>query len=381
VVQQPSSTRTFTQEVRAVSSAAQPFRWTVGAYYRTGREADTAIGDAYVPLLGSVVNVTDYRLVSDYSSYAVFGQAEYDILSNLTLIGGLRWFEESGTGAASFGGSPYNSLKRSTTGVTPRVGLRYTVSKDLMAYATYSEGYRPGGFNQFAGPTQYQPDKTKNYEIGAKYASPDGRFTVDGSVYYIDWSNMQFTQLSSGGLFTYVGNANKASSRGAELQASYRWSNGFSLALSGSVTDAHLDSDVVGNYTGVIRSGTTLPAVPPYKVSAVANYQRSIFGDYILDLTADISLVGHQNTKLEEGGVYHDPIFGGNYTIGTKLKAYQTGNLRAEVRHDKWSVAVYLKNVWNETAPIADDNFLPTFGQPLYYLQPRTVGVELSAKF
>ncbi|WP_312160448.1 TonB-dependent receptor [Phenylobacterium sp.] len=362
----------FTQELRAVSKSDQRLRWTVGGYFRETKEDSGGTYDAYLPATNANAVFYTYTSQVKSSARAVFGEAEFDLTDAITLIGGLRWFEEKQSAG---------SLHRKPDGVTPKATIRYRVNDDLMAYATYSEGYRSGGFNFNAGPAEYAPDTTKNYEIGAKYTSPDGRLYASGAAYYIDWSDMQFIQLDPAGFFTYIGNANKASSRGVEAEVNYRFTDKLWTQVSGNITSAHLDSDVHGNFTPTIFSGTDLPSVPPYKFNAIVGYETPVMNDYTLKLTAAVSFVGPQQTKLERSGAYTDFLFGTTYVVGSRIPASANGRLRAELSHGDWAGALYINNVWNDRTPVGNDNFLPTLGQPLYYLQPRTIGLELSAKF
>ncbi|MDB5443468.1 MAG: TonB-dependent receptor [Phenylobacterium sp.] len=366
------NTEVFTQEVRAVSQAGNRLRWTVGAYYRDGTDRSGGTYNAFIPASNSSVVFYTYTDKTEFQSRALFGEVEYDLTDALTLIAGARWFEDE---------QQSGTRKRKSDGTTPKATLRYRFNKDAMIYATYSEGFRAGGFNFNAGPPQYEPDTTKNYEIGAKVTSPDGRLSVSGAAYFIDWSNMQFIQLSSGGFFTFVGNANKASSRGLEAELNYKFDGGLWTQLSGNLTSAHLDSNVYGNFTGIIPKGRDLPMVPHYKLSAIVGYDTQVFGNYDLSLTAAVSFIGKQNSKLEEKGTYTDGLFGGVYVIGSQIPASSNGRLRAELKRDNWGAALYVNNLWNDHTPIGNDNFLPTLGQPLYYLQPRTIGVEVSARF
>ena len=71
-----------------------------------------------------------------------------------------------------------------------------------MAYARVASGYRPGGPNisGIGVPAQYQPDKTKNYEMGLKGDMLGRTLSIDASVYYIDWSNIQVRLITASGL-------------------------------------------------------------------------------------------------------------------------------------------------------------------------------------
>ena len=113
----------------------------------------------------------------------------------------------------------------------------------------------------------------------------------------------------------------------------------------------------------------------------VAGYDTPVLGDFALQLTATANFIGNQQSKLEENGIYHDPLFGGSYVVGKHVHAYHTANLRAQLSKDFWSIALYMDNVLNTKSPIADDNFFPAFGQSSYYVPPRTVGLEVSAKW
>jgi len=371
-VSQAGETNVFTQEVRAVSDSDQRFRWTLGGYYRKGDDTSAASAVGYVPSFDITTPLYGFGGTTDFQAHAIFGEAEYDIVDDLTLIGGARWFrEKEETGGA----------ERTAEKVTPKVTVRYNVSDELMTYATYAEGYRSGGFNFNAGPPTYEPDTTQNYELGAKYVSADGRLSISGAIYQIEWANMQFVQLDAGGFLTFIGNANEASAKGIEAEVAYRAENGLWLQVGGNVTEAQLESDVFGNFTGIIPKGRALPAVPDYKLSAVFGYGFTVLENASLDLSAGVSFVGGQTTKLEDSGTYTDPLFGGVYVIGSAIDPYASGTVRAELNMERWSAALFIDNVWNEETPLGNDNFLPAFGQPLYWMRPRTIGLEVSSHF
>jgi outer membrane receptor protein involved in Fe transport len=142
----------------------------------------------------------------EYEQVALFGEVSFDITDSVTILGGMRWFDEEDTvtGVVGYGNTPGG-------GVDTPVDLNYTqddqifklnvtwrVTDDAMLYATWSEGYRPGGVNRepaFAGtPTEiYIPDIMTNYEIGWKTEWLDGRLRFNGAGYFMDWDDLQFT--------------------------------------------------------------------------------------------------------------------------------------------------------------------------------------------
>ncbi|WP_299329544.1 TonB-dependent receptor [Parasphingopyxis sp.] len=372
-IDQQSMSESLTQELRIVSSPENRFRWTIGGYYRDGKVQESFVSTGFVPLLGGTTEFFSFANRSDFETFALFGEAEFDITDALTVIAGGRWFHERE--------ELNNTSARNASGFTPRFTIRFFPTEEFMTYATYSEGYRSGGFNAFAGPPTFAPDTTENFEIGGRYTSADGSLSIGGAIYHIQWDDMQFIQLDAGGFFTFVGNANEASSTGIELEVDYRSDSGFWVRAGGNYTDAQLESDVFGGLTGVIPEGRELPAVPSLRLSAIVGYDFDISSDLTLGLSAGVTYTDDQESKLEEGGVATDPLFGNMFVIGSSIPSYATGTLRAELRNDTWSAALYVNNIWNEDAVIANDNFLPTFGQPLYYLQPRTVGMQLGLRF
>src|SRR5262249_30648422 len=77
---------------------------------------------------------------------------------------------------------------------------RFRLSEALMIYSRLASGYRPGGPNAtcilYDANCAYKPDRTKNYEIGAKGSLGEGIFSYDVSAYYIDWSDIQIQIFS-----------------------------------------------------------------------------------------------------------------------------------------------------------------------------------------
>ena len=89
-----------------------------------------------------------------------------------------------------------------------------------MVYATWAEGYRPGGVNRSPGVGEtYDPDFLDSYEIGWKGTWLDRRMQVNGTVYYVDYDDFQ-TQGFDGNNIT-VRNAGSMESQGVELDFIY----------------------------------------------------------------------------------------------------------------------------------------------------------------
>ena len=96
--------------------------------------------------------------------------------------------------------------RKTYSGFKSRGNITWHITPDIMAYFTFSQGFRPGGFNRSAGavapgaggvdqfnkPNGYGPDSLHNYEIGMKGTFLDNRLQVNLSAYLMQWNNVQF---------------------------------------------------------------------------------------------------------------------------------------------------------------------------------------------
>jgi iron complex outermembrane receptor protein len=143
----------------------------------------------------------------------------------------------SGWGSANGAATPSCSglIALSSTSFNPKFNLAYTFSPDLMAYATVSTGFRPGGGNaaypttgaawggafQQQGytsgkwPSTYEPDRVLSYELGEKARMLDRRLTVNASIYYEDWRHVQLEAYPNDWALNI--NGNYASIYGADI--------------------------------------------------------------------------------------------------------------------------------------------------------------------
>ena len=121
--------------------------------------------------------------------------------------------------------SPTGEGKRSASwhNVSPKVAVQYQWHPNLQTYASYSQGYRAGGYNLFSPVTDYRrynPEKVHAWELGVKGVSDDRRLRYSSAVYLMDIDDMQVQQVVQAGV-VYISNAAKARSTGWELEADY----------------------------------------------------------------------------------------------------------------------------------------------------------------
>jgi len=294
-------------ELRVSSPSADAFRLTAGMFYQ--RQTDQIFADYIIPGLANVQNspavpqcgdeifcTRAYRIDRDY---AAFADASYDLLSNLTINGGIRAFIAHNTlqgfsGLASKYVTPANCTKGLTAGLcnnfntgttqageTHRVNLTWKVDRDRMIYATYSTGYRPGGINRTLGIPPYNADTLTNYELGFKTAWLNRKLYLNVALFDEEWSNIQYglsVPGSNGVVSTY--NAGSARIKGVEGDFSYQL-GALSLSGSGTYIDGKLTStfcsyDSNNNPVDCAPAGTRLPVQPQFKANATARYKFDV---------------------------------------------------------------------------------------------------------
>src|SRR5580700_1507925 len=219
-------THQFSEELRLASTGNGRASWVTGLYYSDFYSLWTFDGttpnfSSYMDL-GTLASATTPNWFDAYSpttlkQFAGFGDVTYALTDSLKVDIGARvnhydyHFSSciSGWGSANGAATPSCSvlIALSSTSFNPKFNLAYTSSPDLMAYATVSTGFRPGGGNaaypttgsawrgafQQQGytsgkwPATYAPDRVVSYELGQKAQFFDRRLTVNASIYYEDW--------------------------------------------------------------------------------------------------------------------------------------------------------------------------------------------------
>lgn len=349
---------------------------------------------------------------------AVFGELSFDITDAVTLTGGMRWFKAnnslkgyygygdwgwSSTGVASCfsndqpQGAPCTNLDKrvSERDSLGRVNLTWQIDANKMVYATWSEGYRPGGINRRGTLPPYTSDFLTNYELGWK-TTWGNAFVFNGAVFRAEWDDFQFSYLGQNGL-TEIRNANSAQVDGLELDLS--WAATYNLQISGGF--AWYDAKLTRNYCGWIRpdgepetvcpagtlnpngdpvtgpqaaSGTALPITPKFKGALNARYTWDLAGGEAY-WQASASHVGKRRVDLREA---ETALLG-------HLSGYTTADVSVGWSKNNWSIDLFLKNAFDERAQMsrfAQCAALTCGNQPYTVIaQPRTFGIRFSQAF
>lgn len=289
----------FSQELRLTSPGGETVDYIIGAFYQTYDlsldsslliPANSAIG----PLLGGIGGTgvrTDYFTDSDM--WSVFAQATWNISDTVRVTVGGRYTEEDKSGrrrkevidlvdaspirnlveqplttnaaaAGVYGGvfqidteNSFGNLNnfsgetncggasdavghnlacdRSEGKFTPAVNIQWDATDNTMVYASVTQGFKSGGFDQAGdntGSFEFEDEEVTAYEVGAKMVLAGGAAELNASAYRMEYDNLQTSQFN-GVLGFNVTNAAAATSQGVELDG--RWQASENLLLTGAI--------------------------------------------------------------------------------------------------------------------------------------------------
>jgi outer membrane receptor protein involved in Fe transport len=341
---------------------------------------------------------------------AAFIDGAFDILPNLTLNAGIRFFNSNNSLKGFFGFNSYETAdpavhascytlggvqrppsvddgpctdidaRVKSSGETHRVNLTWQVTDDKMVYATYSTGFRPGGANRVAGFPGYSPDTLTNYEVGWKTSWDDNRLRWNTAAYWEDWKNIQFSFLGPNSI-TVVENAGGARVKGIESDLTYLPLEDLTLSANGAYNDASLTQPfcatsgiVCTNAVADAPAGTQLPITPKWKLNGIARYE------WVIDeLNAHV-----QGSVVHQSGVWPDLRLFDRDLLG-QSKAFTTFDFTTGIAHDNWHVEFYIQNVTDVRAQLGRFAACTpgTCGPETYRLfeQPRTFGITFGQDF
>ena len=373
--------------------------------------------------------------------YAVFGEASFDLTPQITLTGGGRLYKFDNTlfGFAGFGRNPAfdagedvppNVVGSTRTGVAEcfmadgqllrfggtggfapgsiddipctnvgifengevkpkrtkdngfvhRLNAQYKPRENLMFYATWSRGFRPGGINRRAALAPYGTDFLNNYEIGWK--TTFGPVRWNGAIYHQLWKKFQFAFLGENSL-TVIQNGRDAKINGIETDINYI-RGGLTLNAAAAYTDAKTKGNICSLATGneacsgeddfvVTPSGTRLPVTPKFKMSATARYTWP-FSVGKAHVQASLA---HQSSATADIRRNPNP----NEFLG-RIKSSTLVDLFAGFAWSRYNFELFASNVFDERNELSRLVVCSICTRTkIVPGRPRTLGFRLGAKF
>lgn len=385
ILRQEYRVKKFSQEVRVATPITDNIDWIVGGFF-TNEATKYAIityatdadnGDIYgLPIL--------WRDNLTFREYAGFTNLTVRLSDQFDLQGGLRYSKNKQrlnhrefTFYGPEGGLFSNPNSRGSA-LTYHFTPRFKITPDHMVYGRIATGYRPGGPNATCDvgiPCSYRPDKTVNYEIGAKGDLIGRTLSYDISLYMIDWKDIQVTQIAPSGTFNYNANANKARSQGVEASFEARPTAGLTLTAWGAYTDATLREDFAELSAVYAAKGDRLPFSSRWSGRVSANQEFAVTDTATGFVNLAISYVG-----LRKGEFVPSPA---QAALRQTYPAYTQFDLSGGVKGDGWRINLFIQNLTNKRGLTGGGFNNQTTFNPLWfnYSQPRTLGFNIEKTF
>jgi iron complex outermembrane receptor protein len=396
--------RQFSQELRLSSSGSGRFSWLVGGFYFDERNQLDSVAITN-QLAGPGGAGTFVRFVTDQdtSAWAVFGNLSYELASGLTVSAGARYSEEkknfnnaqtvqvlntfdppgpavfpAGTALAS---PPALALSRKDTDFSPRIVIDYKATKDILLYASYSQGFKSGGFNAFRGSNPvFSPERIEAFEAGLK-SDFSRTFRMNLSAFRYDYTNLQVrVPVPTGGVG--IESAAKARSQGFEAEFTmsptpglrFDWNLAYLDAkfIDATLSAVQVASWVFGTNPAVVGedvSGNRLTRAPKWQVGINGRYSWDVGG---LRATVQGSLRHQSRVFFLETQQQQQTYVG---------QPWEEVDARIAIGapDDRWEVSVFGRNLTDNRRFTQVTAF---FGLPnAAFNEPRKFGVQFTGKF
>jgi len=350
----------FTQEFRVSGNAFEDrLDWVAGAYFLNSdhtrnRRFDgdfiegTFLGDIQASSFGN----TDPQFLLNMqtietNSQSAFFQGTYSVSDSLRLTVGGRYTSDDKEGRLEHQGDSFVFLsdagvfatdlpKATFSEFTPRFTLEYDVTDDVMVYATYSEGFKSGGFvdGDRASVEHYHvpkaPEGAENMEIGLRSIWFDNRLMANVTAYKVDYTDLNVSQMvSTGGQVNFLQISSSAEAEGIEIELKAALTEGLNAFINYTYFDGH--------YIGEALDGNEMVS-PPGAYSAGISYDVELANDHQLAFRVDLQ---HKDEYFQDPANEQGIVNG----IDGMVNGSMTWTLPSS-----WEVSLWGKNLGDERA-------------------------------
>ncbi len=368
-------TQKLSQELRLSVPLTQWVDWLLGAFYtheKTQADGGFVLEDPVTFERGA--GVLFQQLGIKYQEYAAFTDLTFKLSDAFDIqLGGresrnrqtfdqMETYPYPGDTSVQISPETHSNDNSFTYLFTPR----YRLGPNLMTYARIASGYQPGGSNFGSSavvPVIYAPDKTQNYEVGAKGEFLDRRLSLDASVFRILWHDIQL--FSGNQISSYVLNGSRAKSDGVELSLTAKPLSGLTMSGWAVWNEAELTEPLPGGVPGG-RAGDPLPYSSRFSGYVSATQEVPLWADVRGFVTASLSYVGSREAE-----------FAATLPLRQTLPAYAKTDMQFGMRSEQWQEMVFVTNVTDRRGYLDVQDGSPFFD----VIQPRTMGFNVSLKF
>ncbi|MFN2099192.1 TonB-dependent receptor [Altererythrobacter sp. MF3-039] len=376
----------YTQEIRLASDFDSMFNFMMGVFYedRTFTFA-TAQNGVNATLLAGPDPVTGYTYdwdkvhLTKTEALSLFGSVTLDITDQLELSGGIRWTDENKVQritipymhtfletALGFAPSGFFSgpIEFSDSNWSPEVTIKYQVTPDVNVFASYKTGFKSGGIDNSALPSNslrgfgspdpavreaaaagliFNSETAEGGEIGVKSQFANGDVTLNVTGYYYKFDDLQVQNFDGVNIQFITQNAGKVTTKGVDI--GWGWQTPVDgLALSGNI--AWLD----GKFTDTFLVGGGAIDLDGRDVARAPEWSGNIAVDFTAPLGDSLEL------GLSGNAAYSDSYFASNGPVQYVQDSYVSLDASVSVQHPdgNWKLALVGTNltdeIWANTA-------------------------------
>lgn len=346
------------QEIRLQSEVGGALDWTVGGIVSRDRGSiaqKTFAGDAGIFGLPSGFQITGTFGDSETLSSAVFGELLWHAADRLDVLFGLRYtHEEIEISQYNVSSGVINNFVADETtfdDVSPKVSVSYDLTDDTRVYGTVAKGFKAGGvqIGTQLEESSYAPEELWNYEIGVKSEFFDGRARLNAAAFYADWKDLQaafaVARTDPDGTIIWnsgIQNAASAGNLGAEAELTALLTDDLIVSFGAGYIDAQFDDfpNAFVNGKGRDLSERRIPNAPEWTLNGDAEY-----GFRLADRDAYVRLEWYYRDEIRsnlQSLVREDEGF------PFVVPSYHHVNLRAGIDSERFSIAAYVENLFDE---------------------------------
>jgi len=290
----------FSQELQLGGTALDDrLNFLVGAYFFREKGSSTLLTRSYEGIYEALIaqgltptaadagnTFTTFGMTA--KSYAVFTQETLKLTDTLSITAGARFNHDRKFYSTSVMRPqngvivvPYSTAVASWDSFTPKLGIDWKPMRDVLLYASYSKGFKSGGFGAStvaAAPTpRYDPEKLTSYEVGAKTSWFNRRLVFNLAGFYSEYRNIQLTvqsvdPLTNANLRT-TRNAGGSDIKGFEAELTAVPVRGLSFNVGAGYVDARFDSLTSEALASGFTLNSRVPQIPDWSVNAGAQYE------------------------------------------------------------------------------------------------------------
>lgn len=373
----------FSQELRFAGKAfGDKLDYTVGAYY-----FEQHMEQFYHVHFFGASNQRS-RGILDHHTWSLFAQGDYEVVPNVFLTAGGRYtWEKKSAQTARTNECTLDLVctlhdEGSTTwsNFTPKVGVSWRASPEAMFYASWTKGFRSGGYNirttgprfnpanptaafESAGP--YDQEEVKALEGGVKTDFLDGKARVNVAAFHNKFTGLQRTVNS--GLVNFIANVAAATVNGAEFEGTFLPIENLALNASVGYLDAKYDDYILPGTTTNL-AGKQLIRAPKWTYSLAATYDLSLGSAGVV--TSRVAYNYSSKTPANDPGNYFAPA----YDLVDASIAWSPAD------SDRIRVSVWGKNLTNEKYALTA-TYVGTLFTNLYQAPPMRWGADVVFRY